>query len=776
MAITYKKMKTYTVPDGNDKVQYEIVDDAGRKMIAPDWDVSYDEAFAVGDYVVNDGKLYRFTSAHTAGDAWDDEEVTEITVTDEIQAIKSDVSGKASKVSGATSGHFAGLDANGNPTDSGYSVGTGSPSDSKLWSSQTTFSHMSNFLAMKADKVTGATENNFAALDENGNLKDSGKSASDFVASSDFTADKMPMSASDSTKVATEVTELKSQIDGKASIIRDTVTNVPIATVPDGAAVPLSALKIAVEPVQDLHGQINPYPAGGGKNLLPMSLTSIKAINTTGTWSNNVYTLSEVTFTVQTDDGGDVTGIAVNGTASNNAEFNIAENITSLAGLTVILNGATDGSDSTYVLQAYHWNGTNSSASRTGDSVSFTPTAAFDKVRIVVSSGAALSNKIVKPMIRLSSVTDGTFAPYSNICPITGRTGCEVDSAGANLISLDDLISAPSGVIGSYTFKHKLYLQLEPNTDYTLMTTYDGANNVLYFDGYTANDTVKASSPKTRTSNSSGQLIVGLYDRSGVEEFENETVIVALCKATEKKSYPITWQTEAGTVYGGTLTVNGDGTGEIVADRVYFVPTTLSYVGTASTGVQYGSCPLSVNNKNESLLSDNNNISSAYKLIKSAPSTSGWFRVNNGTLFIYDDRFTDLSTARSIVGTEQPQFVYEIATPIIIPLTNLPSIKTLLGNNNLWADCGNILLMEYGCDTKTYVEKRLTASQALMELIVTANRESEMKASKAYSSGNLLIVNGTLYRATTSIANGATLTPGTNVTATTVAAELAALA
>ena len=63
-----------------------------------------------------------------------------------------------------------------------------------------------------------------------------------------------------------------------------------------------------------------------------------------------------------------------------------------------------------------------------------------------------------------------------------------------------------------------------------------------------------------------------------------------------------------------------------------------------------------------------------------------------------------------------------------------------------------------------------------MELIVTANHEDEMKASKAYSAGDLLIVNGTLYKATTSIANGAALTVGTNVSATTVANELAALA
>ena len=36
-------------------------------------------------------------------------------------------------------------------------------------------------MGKKADKVSGATNNNFAALDANGNLKDSGKKASDFA-------------------------------------------------------------------------------------------------------------------------------------------------------------------------------------------------------------------------------------------------------------------------------------------------------------------------------------------------------------------------------------------------------------------------------------------------------------------------------------------------------------------------------------------------------------------------------------------------------------------
>ena len=141
-----------------------------------------------------------------------------------------------------------------------------------------------------------------------------------------------------------------------------------------------------------------------------------------------------------------------------------------------------------------------------------------------------------------------------------------------------------------------------------------------------------------------------------------------------------------------------------------------------------------------------------------------------------DSRFSSVNDFTASLETEPIVIVYPLPTPTTISLSDLDEIRTVEGQNNVWADCGDVLELTYACDTKGYVEKRLSASQSLMELIVTANRESEMKASKAYSTGNLLIVNGTLYRATTSIANGATLTPGTNVTATTVAAELAALA
>ena len=88
--------------------------------------------------------------------------------------VKDAIDGKASKVSGATSGNFAALDSNGNLTDSGKKA-----------------SDFVTDVSGKADKVANATENNFAALDSNGNLKDSGKKASDFVTDVSGKADKV---------------------------------------------------------------------------------------------------------------------------------------------------------------------------------------------------------------------------------------------------------------------------------------------------------------------------------------------------------------------------------------------------------------------------------------------------------------------------------------------------------------------------------------------------------------------------------------------------------
>lgn len=75
--------------------------------------------------------------------------------------------GKAEKAASPTAGHFAGLDASGNPTDSGKKPGD--------------FADASHTHTDKADKVKNATAGHFAGLDSSGNLTDSGKKPGDFA-------------------------------------------------------------------------------------------------------------------------------------------------------------------------------------------------------------------------------------------------------------------------------------------------------------------------------------------------------------------------------------------------------------------------------------------------------------------------------------------------------------------------------------------------------------------------------------------------------------------
>ena len=77
-----------------------------------------------------------------------------------------DFSSFATKVSGGATGNFAALDANGNLTDSGHS--------------HSDYLTQHQDISGKADKDTDAVENNFAKFDANGNPVDSGKNASSF--------------------------------------------------------------------------------------------------------------------------------------------------------------------------------------------------------------------------------------------------------------------------------------------------------------------------------------------------------------------------------------------------------------------------------------------------------------------------------------------------------------------------------------------------------------------------------------------------------------------
>ena len=176
----------------------------------------------------------------------------------------------------------------------------------------------------------------------------------------------------------------------------------------------LSECKVALSPIQDLHGYDNPWVGGASKNKMPLTVENLKAWNTSGTWSGNTYSYGGMDFSILTDDANNVIGIDENGATSTYPEF-------------LIFRGTLSGSYRLCKDNARSRVYVNGSQVNDGTS-DYSFTASSETYDIVLFTGAVtLNHKIVKPMLVLSTETDFTFEPYSNICPISGHTQVDVD-------------------------------------------------------------------------------------------------------------------------------------------------------------------------------------------------------------------------------------------------------------------------------------------------------------------------------------------------------------
>ena len=175
----------------------------------------------------------------------------------------------------------------------------------------------------------------------------------------------------------------------------------------------------------------------GAKQLLPLSLDSIKSLNSSRTWTGNSCGHNGITFTVDTDSNGNVMSISESGTATGFAFLRLAR-VSSFSGAYVLNKGI---SSSKYV---YIQNETTSTqlAKSTGDDVPviLSPTADVVNCIVAVESGQT-GNGTFYPMLSLSG---GAYAPYA----MTNRQ--LTDALGKSYISSGLSYNGCSYVAGGY--------------------------------------------------------------------------------------------------------------------------------------------------------------------------------------------------------------------------------------------------------------------------------------------------------------------------------------
>ena len=592
------------------------------------------------------------------------------------------------------------------------------------------------------------------------------------IASTDKTLTVEGMAA-DAKATGDEITSLKEDIANiiDSAYVTDTATGA-IASFPDGAAMPVKSLKVNIEPVQDLHGQDSPYPAGGGKNHLPVTLSGLKTINTSGTWNENAYTVRSVTFTVQTDSGNNVIGINVNGTATGGAAyFRLAPNTFDVASGNILTGCPSGQSYETCSITVYASNDSTVIGYDAGNGLTFNSASDNVNIYIRVASGTAVSNKVFKPMIRASSSVDATYAPYENICPISGHTQAKVTRAGVNVFPSDVTFKRnnsdnfiPADADTSTTRIRTSSFAIKPGT-YVLSGVPSGSS-VLAVRKYNASKTriePDSGAPNWVITLGSDVAYISFlfggsrYDASTASTFANVQLEVGNTAGTYE---PYNGQTVTidldDTRYGGTLDV---GTGVLTVDRAEKTVTSASDIS-RNSAKQYYISPSKMDGIRLPSAIETSVISDKFKSANGSADGIVFLDAGGATRFNTVKEYA--STSELIADLVSIQFVYPLATPFTVQLT-ANEISTLLGQNNIWSDTGDVEVT-YRADTKLYIEK------------LTAPTEDDMIADHAISSGSFFMVGNTLYRATTAIASGATITVGTNATKLSLSDALNALA
>lgn len=144
----------------------------------------------------------------------------------------------------------------------------------------------------------------------------------------------------------------------------------------------------------------------GAKNLLPFDLEYIKKIHRSGIWVGNSYTIYGVTFTLETDDCGNLLDIKINGTSNNYITFYIYEG--------KLAKGEYIISNHNSQKNALFYSINSGSAIQIVDHSDFTLNEdAIIRAWIYLGVPSYNDNVLVYPMIRLASISDDTYVPYA---------------------------------------------------------------------------------------------------------------------------------------------------------------------------------------------------------------------------------------------------------------------------------------------------------------------------------------------------------------------------
>ena len=351
----------------------------------------------------------------------------------------------------------------------------------------------------------------------------------------------------------------------------------------------------------------------------------------------------------------------------------------------------------------------------------------------IVTVTDALAKPLDSLKVAITPVQSGSGDPSpDNIRPISGWTGCNVSVTGANVWDEEWGASGSSGI------KAKNKLSVKPSTEYYFKSPcratfyrYDKDGNF-----FGSSFSVSANSKFTTTDEQYYvRFDTGAY--YGSTTYNNDISINYPATDTSYhaytgQDYPITFPSEAGTVYGGTLdvtngtltvtdvikTLSGDASEEwsaLSVEGAFFLEN--CFVGAPSDMKTSANSPVCLCN----MYKESSSISNSSSMVEKANNVF----CNQGRgeyykrLFIKDTRFTDVNDFTQMLSIQNLKVVYPLATPVTYQLTPT-EVQMLLGTNNIWADTGDIL------EGKYWSKNPVTVTRAMLNTLRDAGEIAEI--------------------------------------------------
>ena len=327
---------------------------------------------------------------------------------------------------------------------------------------------------------------------------------------------------------------------------------------------------------------------------------------------------------------------------------------------------------------------------------------------------------LVRLVVGIEPIQAGSGDPSpDNVRPISGWAECKVTRTGENIAPSDKWqvgTLTNSGQTATVPYAQRtLFLPCEPNTSYILKISEE--KNIRLFGYETNQSNPQATTFGTAVLGKEASIITGENDafiRACVWDTDTSVTLnfsdfspVVLAKDVQVYTIPI-----GQTVYGGTLDVTS---GKLTVDRVMFTPTELKagvysaanlyypWIDVPQTAIAYsdGLC-----NKLRCVTSYSDFAANISFVVRDS-----FIAMNlNGTG--YSTRDDAIAAGATFIQSEDVQFCYELAATIEVDLDPV-TIETLLGTNNIFADCGDTTV-DYYADTTLFVNKKIAAAVAAL--------------------------------------------------------------